>query len=207
MVAFASSPGRFRFHEQPQPLSQAAPVALASSPARICFHVHRRSLSQSSPGCFRKHSRLLSLAFPITFAGICGCFRKQPSSLSFSQAAPVAFVSRFRIQSHSWSLSQAVQLAFAFARAPAVALTCSFAGIRGRFCQVVQLAFTFASIQGRFRKQLSLLSRAVQLAFAFTSSHSRFRKQPRSLWKTTETACEGKRKRAGLLVKAKASWA
>ena len=81
--------------------------------------------NQHSPGCFRKHSRLLSLAFPITFAGICGCFRKQPSSLSLSQAAPVAFVSRFRIQSHSWSLSQAVQLAFAFARAPAVA----FAGI------------------------------------------------------------------------------
>ena len=99
-------------------------------------------------------------------------FRKP---LSLSQAAQLAFAFTSSPGRVRKPLSHSKSFMVAFASSPArFRFRKSTCGrfrrhFRGRFCQVAQLAFTFESIQGRFRMQLSLLSRAVQLAFAFTS--------------------------------------
>ena len=123
--AFASSHGRFRLQISSLSLSLAPTVAFASthgcfrtsSPARFCFRKHSRSLLQAAPFAFisrfHPHSRSLSQS---------AYFRKQPSSLSLSQAFAAAFATTSgRSRKHPQALSQAAQLAFAVA------------SIRGRF--------------------------------------------------------------------------
>ena len=103
----------------------------------------------------------LSLAFTAAFASSPARFRshKHPRPLSF-ESSPGRL------------LSQAAQLIFDFA---SIHGTCRF---HEQPRSLSQAAFR---THGRFRKQLSVLSRAVQLAFAFTSIRGRFCSHLRSL--------------------------
>ena len=165
--------GRFRKQSRSLSLSRAATAAFASSPGRFGKLPSSHLLSRASAVAFAKQPRLLSQAFAVAFTGISDHFRRHLRLLS--QAAQLAFAFTSSPGRVRKPLSHSKSFMVAFASSPArFRFRKSTCGrfrrhFRGRFCQVAQLAFTFESIQGRFRMQLSLLSRAVQLAFAFTS--------------------------------------
>ena len=178
-------------------------------------------------GCLRQRKRAGLLAKATV--GACesnrGCFAKAAAGARESKSElGRACASRFRIHSYPWSLSQAVQLAFAFTsshsrfrkqprslwQAPqlAFAVTC----IDGRFRKAAPVAF--ASIHGCFHWHFRSLSQAFAVAFASSPARFCFHKQSSSLslssqavpvtYKATGAACESG---CGCsLVKAKASW-